>query len=192
MNQAPLIAPSRRQRDVLNFIKKFCLINGFQPTRSQIAVGLGLSAQQSISDQIHALVRKGWLEGGHRMPRTLRLTHTGDAPVFDATTPVPPDEALRNDDRIIDRVGASIADTFSPRPDFFVRIDDADSAIDSAPADLLAIDATATAEPGTIVIGRIGDRVVCRRVQATGADDDEKLRIEGAVIGTVAARSIAA
>ena len=88
-------------------------------------------------------------------------------------------------------MGASIADTFSPRPDFFVRLDDTDSAIDSAPADLLAIVATATAEPGTIVIGRIGDRIVCRRVQATGAGDDQTLRIEGAVVGTVAARPIA-
>ena len=58
-------------------------------------------------------------------------------------------------------------DGFKPRPDFFVHIDDPDAAIDLAANDLIAVEAATSAEAGRVVIGQLGERIVCRRVQAS-------------------------
>ena len=143
----------------------------------------------SVVAPIHALVRKGWLEGGYKTSRNLRLTQTGNAKIFDATAPLGIDEALKCDDRIIGRVDAYIMDDFKPRPDFFVHIDDPDAAIDLTANDLIAVEAATSAEAGRVVIGQLGERIVCRRVQAR-QPTGETLRVEGVVLGTLGARPI--
>ena len=188
MHQQRLIPPSRRQQKILEYIRRFLIVNEFPPTRKQIAEGMKL-AGGSVVAPIHALVRKGWLEGGYRTSRNLQLTQTGNAKIFDATAPLGIDETLKCDDRIIGRVDAYIMDGFKPRPDFFVHIDDPDAAIDLAANDLIAVEAATSAEAGRVVIGQLGERIVCRRVQAS-QPNGESLRVEGEVVGTLAARAI--
>lgn len=182
-------AAARKDQRILDFIRKFLLVNAYLPTGEQIAQGLGYPAVQWIEAAIDRLVRSGFLERQFKTPRSLRLTQMGDAKIFDATAPLRGDEALKSDERTIGRVDALIMDTFKPRPDFFVRIDDANSAINIAPGELIAVEAATSAKARTVVIGQIGERIVCRRVQPRRATD-EALRVEGVVLGTLGPRPI--
>ena len=178
----------RGTRHRLDFIRKFWLVNACPPTRKEIAQGLGYPAEQWVEGAIR-LVRRNLLESQFKTPRSLRLTQTGDAKIFDATTPLRSDEALKCDERIMGRVDALIMDSFEPRPDFFVQIDDPDAAIDLTANDLIAVEAATSAEAGRVVIWQLGERIVCRRVQAS-EPSGEALRVEGEVVGTLAARAI--
>ena len=187
--QKPLAPPTKKQRSILEFVRQFLVVNAYPATRKQIAQGLGYPAEQWIDESIRSLQRKGWLEADYKTARSLRLTQMGDAKIFDATTPLGPDETLATDDRTIGRVDAVIMDTFNPRPDFFVRIDNASSAINIAPGELIAVEAATSAKVGTVVIGQLGDRIVCRRVE-TSQPNGEALQVEGVVVGTLGPRPI--
>ena len=189
VNEQPLTALTRKQQRILDYIRKFLLVNAYLPTGEEIAQSLGYPAVQWIEAAIDGLVRSGFLERQFKTPRSLRLTQMGDAKIFDATAPLRGDEALKSDERTIGRVDALIMDTFKPRPDFFVRIDDANSAINIAPGELIAVETATSTEAGTVVIGQLGDRIVCRRVQAS-QPNGETLRVEGVVLGTLGARAI--
>ena len=189
MNKKPMRALQQKEQNILDFIRQFLLVNAYLPTGEEIAQGLGYPAVQWIEAAIERLVRSGFLERQFKTPRSLRLTQMGDAKIFDATAPMRGNETLKCDDRIVGRVDAFIMDGFKRRPEFFVCIDDPDAAIDIAPGELIAVEAATSAEAGTVVIGQIGERIVCRRIQAIKAKD-EALRVEGVVIGTLTPRPI--
>ena len=105
----------------------------------------------------------------------------------DASGPIPADEPLVSDERLLDRIARTIVQTFTPEPDFFVKITDA-NATGAGPDDLIAVESARNESPnaGTIVIIREGEQVVCRRMNTT----DKELRIEGVVVGTLTARMV--
>ena len=190
VNKKPMRAATRKEQRILAFIRQFLLVNAYLPTGKEIAHGLGYPAVQWIEAAIDRLVHAGFLERQFKTPRSLRLTQMGDAKIFDATAPLGPDETLASDERTIGRVDAYIMDGFKkPRPDFFVHIDDPDAAIDLAANDLIAVEAATSAEAGRVVIGQLGARIVCRRVQAS-QPNGEALQVEGVVLGTLGPRGI--
>ena len=187
MSSRPPIPPSRRQKDVLDFIHRFLAVHGYPPTRPEIGAGTGRT-RQNCNENILALMRKGWLEADFGTPRGLRLLHAGDAPIVDGTTPLGSDRPVRGDERIVDRAPRTIVDAFTARPNFFLTSDGQQVPIDVEPGDLLAVRAATEAEDGAVVIGRTGEQIVCRRLGRTRNDDAEPLRIEGVVVGSVSAR----
>lgn len=50
---------TRRQSQVLNFIKKFRDKNGYPPTRVEIAKNFGFASPNAAEDHIKVLVKKG-------------------------------------------------------------------------------------------------------------------------------------
>ena len=189
MSAQPPIPPSKKQKDVLDFIHKFLIFKGYPPTRPEIAVGIK-RPKQSCNEHFQALIRKGWLHADFGIPRGLRLLHTGDAPFFDGATPLADDQPLKTEERIIDRVPRTIVDAFTPRPDFFITTDGQQAAINVEAGDLLAVRAATDAEDGTLVMGRTSGQIVCRRLDRTLNDDGHPLRIEGVVVGSLNARAL--
>ena len=73
---APITAPralaplSARQRDVLDFIVTSHRARGYPPTLREIGAALEVRSTNGISDHLHALERKGYLDrGDRRRPR---------------------------------------------------------------------------------------------------------------------------
>lgn len=64
---------TRRQNDILNFIKKFMVSNGYAPTVREIGDGLNLSSPATIHSHIVNLESKGYIKKEGNKNRTLEL-----------------------------------------------------------------------------------------------------------------------
>src|SRR5687768_6070101 len=71
--EAPALALTARQRQILDWMRGYIDANGMPPTRAEIAKGLGFSTASSAEDHLQALARKGALELMPGASRGLRL-----------------------------------------------------------------------------------------------------------------------
>ncbi len=81
-----------RQKQLLDFIASFSDQHGIPPSLREIGDALGIRSTNGVSDQVKALVKKGFLErvGDARTSRGLRMTHQARGGFRDnATTAVP-------------------------------------------------------------------------------------------------------
>ncbi len=67
-----------RQRELLDFVASFTDQKGIPPTLREIGEAMGIKSTNGVSDQVKALVRKGFIErvGDARTSRGLRVTHS--------------------------------------------------------------------------------------------------------------------
>lgn len=65
------------QFKLLNFIKTYFATSGGSPTYQQIKQFLGVSSNQTVSDQITALINEGYLSKTHGKQQGLELTDKG-------------------------------------------------------------------------------------------------------------------
>ncbi|MDD3763093.1 MAG: transcriptional repressor LexA [Nevskiales bacterium] len=167
---------TRRQSEILGFIRQHIAGHGMPPTRAEIVQAFGFRSLTAAEDHLRALARKGAIE---LMPGTSR----GIRVVADDPAP-----AAANDDDalpLVGRVAAGVPITaveqieswyridrhlFHPQPDFLLRVQGwsmRDAGI--LPDDLLAVQRVETAENGQIVVARIGDEVTVKRFQRSGS-----------------------
>jgi repressor LexA len=66
----PSDALTRRQLEILEFIRKSVQTRGYPPSLREIAQAVGLSSQSTVSYHLSVLVKKGYLSRGHGLPRT--------------------------------------------------------------------------------------------------------------------------
>lgn len=81
-----------RQKELLDFIASFTDQRGIPPTLREIGEALGIKSTNGVSDQVKALVKKGYLErvGEGRTSRGIRLSHRARGGFrSEATTAVP-------------------------------------------------------------------------------------------------------
>lgn len=81
-----------RQKQLLDFIASFSDQHGIPPSLREIGDALGIRSTNGVSDQVKALVKKGYLErvGDARTSRGLRMTHQARGGFREnATTAVP-------------------------------------------------------------------------------------------------------
>jgi repressor LexA len=81
-----------RQRELLDFVAAFSDQHGIPPSLREIGDALGIRSTNGVSDQVKALVKKGYLErvGDARTSRGLRLSHKATGGFRQsATTAVP-------------------------------------------------------------------------------------------------------
>lgn len=81
-----------RQKELLDFIASFSDQRGIPPTLREIGEALGIKSTNGVSDQVKALVKKGFLErvGEGRTSRGLRITHRAKGGFrTESTTAVP-------------------------------------------------------------------------------------------------------
>lgn len=64
---------TKRQQEVLNFIKKYTADHGFPPTIREICVGVGLSSTATVFVHIKNLEKNGYIKSSNNKFRTLEL-----------------------------------------------------------------------------------------------------------------------
>jgi repressor LexA len=77
-----------RQRELLDFVAAYTDQKGIPPTLREIGEALGIKSTNGVSDQVKALVKKGFIErvGDARTSRSIRVTHEARGGFRDAST----------------------------------------------------------------------------------------------------------
>lgn len=71
MNERPL---TRKQKQVLTFVRRYLGKNQYPPTMREIGEGLGLSSINGVSEHLFRLEQKGYVQLVPRISRGIRLT----------------------------------------------------------------------------------------------------------------------
>ena len=193
---------SDRQAQVIEFIRIYGRTHTASPSLRETADAMEARATQAAKEIVDRLVNRGYLE---RRPgaRGLRVVDESEIPVILATESADQAESLVTKDRIVETVRGLLADSFDPKPDFLVVVENR-----SRYSRMLAVCKHADASEGDTVVGRIGDEVIVGKLKsgyvelehgtcktegasrriARGARD---FRLEGIVTGEVTAKTTA-
>ncbi|MCQ8117410.1 transcriptional repressor LexA [Methylomonas rosea] len=195
-----------RQQDILNFIERSLMQDGFPPTIAEIAAAFGVRSTNSIRGHLQALARKGAIELVPAASRGIRLLKpTPDPnqglPLVGRVAAGQPILAEEHIERYC-RLGPEL---FDNRADYLLRVQGMsmrDAGI--LDGDLLAVQRTPEARNGQIVVARIHDEATVKRLRLDSkthmaylepANPDfqiievnlqrEPLVIEGVVVGVI-------
>jgi repressor LexA len=190
-----------RQREILGFIEKALVREGFPPTIAEIAQAFSVQSN-SIRGHLQALARKGVIElvpGASRGIRLLKPSSEAALPLVGrvaAGRPILAEEHIEG----YCRLGPEL---FQHRADYLLRVQGMsmrDAGI--LDGDLLAVQQTPQARSGQIVVARLHDEATVKRLRLAGgkallepANPDfavievdperEPLVIEGVVVGVI-------
>lgn len=160
-----------RQQQVLAFIKEYMSINGYPPTRVDIAKELGFRSPNAAEDHLRALARKGAIEmipgasRGIRLPVEDTVTQEDELPIIGQVAAGAPILALEN---IEDHCRINPA-FFKPSADYLLRVRGMSMKdIGILDGDLLAVHRTTEVRNGQVVVARIGDEVTVKRFHKQG------------------------
>lgn len=154
-----------RQREILNLIREWTEATGLPPTRAEIARRLGFRSPNAAEDHIKALAKKGALEILPGASRGIRLKDGGGLPVVGrvaAGNPILAQEHIEGRYQLD-------AGLFTPRADYLLKVcgmSMRDAGI--LDGDLLAVQRSSEAQPGQVVVARIGDEVTVKRFRRKG------------------------
>ena len=159
---------TRKQLEVLAFIRRFMDGSGWPPTRGEIAEGLGLKNRQGIDQHLRALEAKGAIELAPGISRGIRL-HAE----FPTSTLLSSKRAASFSLPLLGRIAAGApilaashieehvtvdASLFKPHADFLLRVrGDSMKDADILDRDLLVVHQTAQVRNGQIVVARLVD-----------------------------------
>lgn len=151
---------TRKQLEVLAFIRRFMDSDGLPPTRGEIAEGLGLKNRQGIDQHLRALESKGAIELVPGISRGIRVREefaerpSTSLPLLGRIAAGAPILATAHiDEHVV--VDASL---FKPRADFLLRVQgDSMKDADILDRDLLAVHQTRQVRNGQIVVARLID-----------------------------------
>ena len=181
---------------------------GVAPPQKLLVETLGVGSREAANQHIRLLVSKAWLERPSGSQRAIRLLQEGDVPLMRPDEDMDPREPLDAPHHIIDRVAATLADCFSPHPDYFLAVPSRRIADGDPVATLVAVQASQQAENGTTVVARTDNAITVGRyrrineqtvelapVDAPAASgplrvdlESRNFRIDGIVLGTVTTR----
>ena len=158
-----------RQRQALEAIRIYRRRHGFPPSRAELSKSLGLSHPSSADGHLSALQAKGWIELRRDTKRGIRLIGEADpdVPLVDLVEPIgeiAAGEPIVAESRIVDRIPATVAERFSPTPDYFLTVrGDSMDRTGLRDGDVVAIRSTPEANNGDVVVARFGDEVTLKR-----------------------------
>ena len=163
-----MLTLTARQREILEFIRGFMDIEGFPPTRAEIAHALGFRSANAAEDHLKALERKGAIEMLAGTSRGIRLIGESDEeglPVIGrvaAGNPVLAEQHIERRYRLDPKL-------FRPRAHYLLRVKGL-SMRDAGllEGDLLAVHRVGEAENGQIVVARLEDEVTVKRFRRRG------------------------
>ena len=154
---------TERQRQVLDWIRRYVRQYGVPPTRVELAHGLGLSEASSVSDHLKRLEKSGWIQVLPNKSRSIRLLDE-DLPLVRPLAEVAAGTPILCEANIVERLPAAIAERFRPRADYLLTVrGDSMSRTGLREGDIAAIHRTTTAESGEVVVARFGDEVTLKR-----------------------------
>lgn len=161
------------ERDVYQFLIDFLHEHTYQPSVREIGKHFGIKSTKTVSQILHAIARKGYIELDASRSRGVRLLGYASAravqpvPLYDRFAREGP--VLRPENRgqfiTLDRC-------FLPAPDaFFVRAsDNAMAARGVMTGDLVLVRPGVPSIDGALVAARQGDHAVIRALMARGAN----------------------
>jgi repressor LexA len=157
---------TRKQLEVLAFIRRFMERDGLPPTRGEIADGLGLKNRQGIDQHLRALAGKGAIELVPGISRGIRLREAfaaEPAGVVRSSSSLPllgriaAGAPILAASHIEEHVSVD-ASLFKPPADFLLRVrGDSMKDADILDHDLLAVHQTSQVRSGQIVVARLVD-----------------------------------
>ena len=149
---------TKRQKDVLDVIKKFMASNGYPPTVREIAEIMNLSSPATIQVHLESLEKKGYIKKHGNMNRTIELlvineyenNHTMDIPLLGKVTAGLPIEAIENPNEFF-TVPSSMV---NGKNEVFALNVTGDSMINAGifDDDIVIIERTSSAKNGDIVV----------------------------------------
>ncbi len=167
---------TKRQSEILTFLKTWIEDNGYPPTRAEIAKELGFKSPNAAEDHLKALARKGAIEmipGASRGLKIIELRDANDVAVNDNELPVIGRVAAGEPIFAQQHIEGSCPvnpDLFKPRADYLLQVRGMSMKdIGILDGDLLAVHITQEATNGQIVVARIDDDVTVKRYKREGS-----------------------
>ena len=152
-----------QQIKVFDVIKNHLTINGYPPTRAEIAKTLNFKSVNAAESHIKALVKKGVIEKVPGSSRGIRLVEDlAGIPLIGSVAAGLPITAVEN-------VEKNIPNPLNKHVDFFLRVK-GQSMVDAGilEDDLVGVKKSSNAENGQIVVARIEDEVTLKRFKKVG------------------------
>jgi repressor LexA len=196
---------TRRQQEILDFIRNYQASTGAPPTRVEIAKEFGFKSPNAAEDHLRALARKGVIDlksgtsRGIRIMGDMAFSSESQLPVVGRVAAGSPVLAQEHVESYI-----SIDTTlFKPRPNYLLTVTGQSMQnIGIMDGDLLAVHNTSTARNNQVVVARIDDEVTVKRYRKTGKKiellpenddfdpiivelDKQEMHIEGIAVGII-------
>ena len=171
---------TKRQAEILNFLKDWIEQHGYPPTRAEISTALGFRSPNAAEDHLRALARKQAIEMIPGASRGIRI-------IEEAAPPLAAELALAINDHelpIVGQVAAGqpilaqqhIEDTcaispnfFKPKADYLLRVKGMSMQdVGILDGDLLAVHKTNQVKNGEIIVARIDNEVTVKRFKREG------------------------
>ncbi|MGH2373576.1 MAG: transcriptional repressor LexA [bacterium] len=159
---------TRRQSDILTFIRRYTESHGYPPSVREIGQAMGVTSSSTVHSHLAALERKGYLRRDPSKPRALEILRDNGGPTARVVT-LP----------IVGRVAAGApllaeqnVDEYMPVPaemlngaEGFVLKVRGDSMIGAGilDGDLLVVRRQATATNGDIIVARLDDEATVKQ-----------------------------
>lgn len=163
---------TRRQNDILTFVRRYTDSHGYPPSVREIGSAMGLTSSSTVHSHLAALERKGYLRRDPSKPRALEILREGvdeRAAPMRRTIPLPvvgrvtAGEPILAEQNIEDYL-AIPADLLNGFEGFVLRVR-GDSMIGAGilDGDLLVVRRQSGAQNGDIVVARLGDEATVKQ-----------------------------
>ena len=197
MSTLPLTA---RQEKLLRLLETTQAQRGYAPSLQELAQAMGISSLQGVKDHLAALERKGYVRRTPGRRRAIAVLHrlvplTGSLPILGRVAAGRPLLAVENREGTL----SLSPELLGPGHHFALRVQ-GDSMIEAGirDGDYVVVRQQEAANPGEIVVARLGDEVTVKRLRKTGSallleaanPDYEPIRLTGSspapqILGTV-------
>ncbi|MDR7481204.1 MAG: transcriptional repressor LexA [Armatimonadota bacterium] len=158
---------TRRQADILTFVKRYTETHGYPPSVREIGQAMGLTSSSTVHSHLAALERKGYLRRDPSKPRALEILEEGGRPARKVVAVpvvgrVAAGAPLLAEENIEDHLPLP-ADLVDGDETFALRVS-GDSMIEAGifDGDLVIVRRQATANNGDIVVARLGDEATVK------------------------------
>lgn len=157
-------ALTKRQAQILAFIKHTLKKTGFPPTRKEIANEFGFSSANAAEEHLKALARKGAVVMSAGASRGIKVVEQEEPglPIIGKVAAGAPILAIEHIHNYCDIPH----EFFSPSADFLLEVS-GDSMIEAGilDGDLIAVHKTQQAQKGQIIVARVNDEVTVKRFE---------------------------
>lgn len=167
---------TKRQSEILAFLKTWIEDNGYPPTRAEMAKELGFKSPNAAEDHLKALARKGAIEmipGASRGLKIIESIDSSELPSYDNELPIIGRVAAGEPilaQQHIESTCPVTPDLFKPRADYLLQVRGMSMKdVGILDGDLLAVHITQEAHNGQIIVARLDDDVTVKRYKREGS-----------------------
>jgi repressor LexA len=153
-----------RQSEILGFIRDWITNQGMPPTRAEICRELGFRSPNAAEEHLRTLERKGAIEVMAGTSRGIRL-RDAEPPGLALVGTVAAGSPILATENQLGRYPVNPA-LFSPKADYLLKVRGMSMRdVGIMDGDWLAVHQTRHAQPGQIVVARLGDEVTVKRLK---------------------------